>query len=493
MAQQSQFVLFCVLASLNHSISYVGTFYSSSLLPADLCSVSLGLLWGGNALAGLLIASWLTKSLGLRASLVLSFSGFAVQMGCLYYSIAVPSIGWPLSVCGSLYAGATSAIWWDCQALVVEGACAVQSSADRGMALTSIRSNLNAVWTFTYQGVNMIIFLSLTFLMYSFDAPLPLLIFALFVVGIVSTMVVVVLPIPGHVSAKPADSQSPRSTPAPSVDTKILHGTGLQIDSARRSGADDGSHAPASMWDVLALFATDYRCALLAPTQLSFGIATTLFAFFVNATLISGRSSSGDDGNDVGVLYLGLLEAFAYLVSALAAFPYSYFVKRYNALTLIMVWGNLSFVLAALFVLCVPVFRLKQWSWLLLLKGLYGAGRGVFEGENRSYYAAMFRGEKLVAAFSQQGFLTGLSGGVFFLLAALLSPAALSAVACANGLLAMACMVLLARGVARRPVRPDDSKIEEDWGWHTLFAGVAGAEENDSYYSRLTDDEDIQV
>ena len=290
----TSFVLFCVLASVNHSVSYVATFFSSSLLPAKLASISLGLLWGSNAVAGLFLASSLTQFLGLRGSLIVSFAGYALQIGCLYLSIAFPTYAWALSITGSVLAGTTSAIWWDCQALVVESASA--SSASSTDSISSRRSSNNALWTLIYQGLNMAIFLSLTLLQYG-GASLESLLQSLLLAAVASTAWIAVLPL------------------------------GPKGQSEAKTNADDPKRG---FSQVLLLFATDYRCSLLAPSQAAFGIATALFAYFVNADLISG--AAGDDDASVGILYLGVLESFAYLVSALAAYPYSHLVRRYNAL-----------------------------------------------------------------------------------------------------------------------------------------------------------------
>ena len=74
---EAAFVLFCAMAAANHSISCVCTFFSSSLLSPALAATSLGLLWGCNAVAGLLFASKLQKELGLKLGLYVSFAGCA--------------------------------------------------------------------------------------------------------------------------------------------------------------------------------------------------------------------------------------------------------------------------------------------------------------------------------------------------------------------------------------------------------------------------------
>jgi len=434
----TNFVLFCILASVNHSVSYVATFFSSSLLPAQLASLSLGLLWASNALVGLFLASSMTQFLGLRGSLVLSFAGYALQIGCLYLSMTFPASAWILSLSGSIFAGSTSAIWWDCQALVVESASV--SSTSSTDSISSGRSSNNALWTLIYQGLNMAIFLSLTLLQYG-GAPLASLLQSLFFAAAASTAWVAVM--------KLAPPLEPLNTSKASAD-----------------------EPPQRFSQVLRLFAADYRCSLLAPTQTAFGIATALFAYYVNAELISGAAENGDAS--VGVLYLGVLESFAYLVSALAAYPYSYLVRRYDAISAVMVWGNLCFLLSAALVLAVPLKALKSWPWLLLLKALYGLGRGIFEGENRSYYMQLFTGPSLVIAFSQQGFLCGLSGGVSFLSAQIISANALASAVVVNGVLSMAALWLLARNLAHRQrVHAESCGVKErGWGWEHVFEGL---------------------
>jgi hypothetical protein len=326
---------------------------------------------------------------------------------------------------------------------VVETASA--SSAYSTDSISSRRSSNNALWTLIYQGLNMAIFLSLTLLQYG-GASLENLLQSLLLAAVASTASIAVLP----------------------LDPKGL--------SEAKTNADD---TKSGFSQVLILFATDYRCSLLAPTQAAFGIATALFAYFVNADLISG--AAGDDDASVGILYLGVLESFAYLVSALAAYPYSHLVRRFNALNKIMVWGNVCFLLSAVCVLAVPLRILKTWPWLILLKALYGLGRGTFEGENRSYYMQLFSGPNLIVAFSQQGFLCGLFGGASFLAAQSVSPSTLASAVVVNGVLSVGALLLLARNLAlRQRAHAESGQVKErGWGWQYALEGLIECGENE--------------
>jgi hypothetical protein len=70
----------------------------------------------------------------------------------------------------------------------------------------------------------------------------------------------------------------------------------------------------------------------------------------------------------------------------------------------------LSFLLSGAVVLMLDSQQLAQWGNILVIRALYGLGRGVFEGACRAVYAELFSGDDLSKAFSGQTLLAGLSG-----------------------------------------------------------------------------------
>jgi hypothetical protein len=108
-----------------------------------------------------------------------------------------------------------------------------------------------------------------------------------------------------------------------------------------------------------------------------------------------------------------------------------------------MQFGSLSFLLTGLVVLVCAPGQLSSWGPALTMRGLYGLGRGVFEGACRAVYADLFQGDTLSIAFSAQTLLAGLSGGVCFLLYDALSRPAIASITVANGVIAIASYALL--------------------------------------------------
>jgi hypothetical protein len=87
-----------------------------------------------------------------------------------------------------------------------------------------------------------------------------------------------------------------------------------------------------------------------------------------------------------------------------------------------------------------------------VVKGLYGLGRGVFEGSCRAVYAEMFTGQELSTAFSGQTLLAGFSGGLCFFLYSLLSKASIASITIGNGILAIVAYGVLMSVDYRQPI-----------------------------------------
>jgi hypothetical protein len=178
-------------------------------------------------------------------------------------------------------------------------------------------------------------------------------------------------------------------------------------------------------------FRDDCRVTLLAPFVFGFGITTAMFAYFVNSTLIS-------ESSNLGVLTLGFLEAFSYFIAVISAYPYAYISNHFESgQDFVIQFGSLSFLLSGLMVLILSDKQLSTWTFILIVKMLYGFGRGVFEGSCRAVYAQMFTGRDLATAFSGQTLLAGFSGGICFFLFNELTKTSIAAITVLNGIIAI--------------------------------------------------------
>ena len=93
------------------------------------------------------------------------------------------------------------------------------------------------------------------------------------------------------------------------------------------------------------------------------------------------------------MLKVGNFFKFHVQVAVLSAYPYKFISKSCNAgQDFVIQFGSLCFMLSGLLVLCLSDAQLSTWTSILCAKGLYGLGRGVFEGSCRAVYAQMFTG-----------------------------------------------------------------------------------------------------
>ena len=124
---------------------------------------------------------------------------------------------------------------------------------------------------------------------------------------------------------------------------------------------------------------------------------------------------------------------------------------------MVIQFGSLCFLLSGVVVLSVPNNNeLGTWQNILVIKGLYGLGRGVFEGSCRAVYAELFVGNDLSTAFSAQTLLAGFSGGICYFIYGDLTRDAIASITIVNGILALVMYAILLRTDYHRPVTWSD-------------------------------------
>ena len=129
-------------------------------------------------------------------------------------------------------------------------------------------------------------------------------------------------------------------------------------------------------------FGNDLRPNLLAPFVFGFGITTAMFYSFFNNEVIS---------DSLGVEYIGLFECFSYFIACVAAYPYAYVSNNFrNGRHYVMQFGSIAFGLSGIAVAIFSMSELSVWTTMLGIKGLYGLGRGVFEGSCRAGVYVLF-------------------------------------------------------------------------------------------------------
>lgn len=418
-----RFWWFSVIASLNHALNYVVTAFATSLLSQDLGGTILGLSWCLNAVSGLTVATPIVRRFGFKYAMILSLLGYAIQIGSLYWAVITPRIieAWIVAVSGSVVAGFTSAVWWTSQGVYFDDICvsidrvlAADNEDTKSTMVDAVRSEMAAHWTLIYQSADIVVFLSLSLFPTFTSVSINQVLLALFFMGFITTLL-------GFTFEEPS--------PEDSGQAKELSSTEL--------------------WEAVAAvpkqFVFDARVGLLSPFVFGFGITTAMFAFYVNDDAVS---------DNLGTVTLGFLEAFSYFVAVVAAYPYA-FVSSYltRGQDWVIQFGSLAFLSCGLIVLGTSSQKLGTWQNILVAKGMYGLGRGVFEGSCRAVYAAMFTGNDLSTAFSGQTLAAGFSGGVCFFLFGILDRKAIGAITVVNGIMAVVSYFVLMYCIdARTPI-----------------------------------------
>lgn len=403
------FIWFAIVASTNHALNYVVNAFSSSLLEEQLAGVSLGMNWSVNSVAGLFIATPIVRLYGFKYAMIIAFWGYTIQIFTLFISGVQPSIAWPVCVFGSLVAGVTSAIWWTAQGVCFEATCnliskcpeyEVNSKSQNG-AINEIRSNISATWTLIYQGTDILVFLPLSIL------PQYLPISVNTVVGLLTLL---------------------------GATTAIA---GFTINSFGQKGDKfDLSSVKQSIYAVPKQFSEDARTGLFAPFVFGFGITTAMFALFINEVI--------SDSKGLGIVQIGLLESLSYFIAAVSAFPYAYISRNISGgQHYVIQFGSFCFMLTGVILLIIDNDQLGTWPYIILMKSLYGLGRGVFEGSCRAVYAELFTGDDLGTAFAGQTLLGGFSGGICYFIYGSISRSAVASITFVNGFLAIVCYTIM--------------------------------------------------
>lgn len=147
---------------------------------------------------------------------------------------------------------------------------------------------------------------------------------------------------------------------------------------------------------VIRLILSNRKIQLLLPFQMCFGLSTGLFAFFVNARVVSDHIGSG---------YIGLLSALATLCACMVGPLSGYIASNQETLPYgrftIMVMGGLCYVMQGLTVLSASTSRLSVWSTVVFLYMIHGISRGIWECTNKEEVARAFHdSQDLPTAFA---------------------------------------------------------------------------------------------
>ena len=459
-ALKRNFAWFSLIASLNHALTYVVTAFAASLLPLELGGLICGITWSLNALSGLTVATIAVRRLGWKMSIVISFWGYSLQIVSLYLAIVYPEYSYIVGAGGAVLAGVTSAIWWTAQGVcfeltssrIAESHLATTAAGGEGPryssfdeAVNGVRSDLSAQWTIVYQLSDIMVFLSLSVI--------PIMFPSIPIVTVLSWICVL------------------------GVCTAIL---GVGFDDLGDKGVQlNSTEVVEALLAVPHQFQNDSRAMLLAPFVFGFGITTAMFSYYINGNVVSRSENLGN-------IYIGILESFSYLVAAASAYPYAYISNHMQGgQHVVFQFGSLSFLLSGVVVYLLPEDELSVWQVILLMRALYGLGRGVFEGACRAVYASLFTGPDLSTAFSGQTLLAGLSGGICFFAYGMMSREMIAAITVVNGFLALACYALLL----------SVSKMYEPLPWRALWRHILyilGFKSVDtSRYVEVDDDADM--
>lgn len=364
------FIYFAVVASLNHALAYVVLAYASSLLDPELAGIILSLTWFLNAVSGFTVATFITRYLGYKIAMIISLTGYTIQIYTLYLSVLYPTLAWHVAITGAIISGFTSAIWWTAQGICFELTCQqlcqlydadaynlkqkqeqqhfFKPFEDSNIKLLPlnvisninvVRSNLSAIWTLVYQIADIVVFLVLSIAPLYFNMTFVETLNCLVILGII---------------------------------TSIL---GLTFDSLGDKGTPmSPSQIMTSIISVPRQFQSDARASLLAPFVFGFGITTAMFAFFINGTIENTEPT-------IGLNHMGLLESYSYLVAVIVAFPYAYICTQYkHGSNFVIQFGSFSFMMCGIVSIMVNDKQISTWQCLLVLRTLYGMGRSVFEG-----------------------------------------------------------------------------------------------------------------
>ncbi len=281
--------------------------------------------------------------------------------------------------------------------------------------IDTVRADLSAHWTVIYQVSDIVVFLALSLI--------PL------IGGVAISSVILGLAVVGVITSLLGNTFDPLGDTVGEMSWEEIHNAIVAVPRQIHG---------------------DSRVVLLAPFVFGFGISTAMFAYYVNSAIVS-------DSSGLGTLSLGFLEAFSYLVAVLAAFPYAAVSNAFpKGQDYVIQFGSLSFLLSGAVVWGLTNSQLGTWQNILIVQGLYGLGRGVFEGSCRAVYAGMFTGADLEPAFSAQTLSVGLSGGICFFLFSVLSKDAIAGVTVVNGIIALSTYLILMYAV--------DAKVPLPWG-----------------------------
>eukprot|EP00300_Choanocystis_sp_HF-7_P009090 c16261_g1_i1.p1 GENE.c16261_g1_i1~~c16261_g1_i1.p1 ORF type:complete len:191 (-),score=35.54 c16261_g1_i1:116-688(-) len=147
---------------------------------------------------------------------------------------------------------------------------------------------------------------------------------------------------------------------------------------------------------------------LLIPTQLTFGLMSAFMNAYVNSHIVTDILGNGNKK------YVGYASAIASGTAALLTLPFGKLSQRISKVYL-MVLGGVLFTVECILLLSFSNQRIGDWSFVVLVYAMYGAGRCVWEGTNKAALADFFP-KKAPPAFATIVMASGASSGAGYLL-----------------------------------------------------------------------------
>lgn len=389
------FVVMSVCFSLNHaSVTSCIALSTSSGLPGNLGSYSVGVLYACYVVTAMLFSQLVIFYCGQKGSLVGSLAVYAVYVASYLVAALVESdtVKWIAVIFGASIGGIGAGVLWTAQG-------AYYSENARLYALAKGTSTEDATGLFSS-------------------------IFAAFYLGFE-----VLLKVVGSVTATYASGEAGKYA-IYILYTAIAVGSTFGISTVRQMKQEEDSNTTIANVDMtkkvlsaLTLLFTNAKCALMVPTNFAFGFAAAFITAYIQGGVVSpirGDDDNNDDQQSQHDTRVLLYSSIAVGVATLMSFPLHYLRKQFGS-TLVMVLGAACFVFVAVMSKALADGPLRHILWLVYI--VYGCGRSVWESTTKAVFADFFPDEPQ-AAFANIVLQSGLASTIAFFVFPDMSPVA---------------------------------------------------------------------
>jgi hypothetical protein len=264
----NDFLIFCMLFSINHGCVICCVAYASSEFGSTLSGIGNGVFYLGYALVSFFVAKPIVTMLGPKITFIVAATGYCVYVTGFLCALAISDAAWPIFITACCIGGIAGGLLWPSQGRYFARNAKLYSEKS-GIPIDQANSTFAGVFAANYLGFEMVTKVLATIIFVTTPNPATYVVFGVYTtLAILSAFLLLFINDLGDIGTG---------------EFRIEEATDQVLSSGR-------------------LVMEDFRLGLLLPYQISYGFASSFIIYYILGSVFSDSSSLGSS-------YVGLLSA----------------------------------------------------------------------------------------------------------------------------------------------------------------------------------------